>query len=161
MAEQPAKNPLWRVLLWLFEVVVGAILLIDALARPLYRPLLDWIAERKIIHRFEAMIAPLPRFVILVLFGVPFAVAEPLKVFAVYLIARGLVITGVVLLVFSYLVTFLIVERIYEAGREKLLTYWWFAWAMGHIIRVRDFLLAFRTRIMVRVRAWLQQTRSP
>jgi hypothetical protein len=157
LAEQPARNPVLSILLWLFEVVVGFILLIDAIARPLYRPLLDWIAQRQIMHRFAAMIAPLPRFVILVLFGVPFAIAEPLKVFAVYLIARGLVVTGVVLLVFSYLVTFLIVERIYEAGREKLLTYWWFAWAMAQIVKVRDLLLAFRARIMARLR----QARSP
>jgi hypothetical protein len=141
----------------LFEVAVGSILLIDAIARPLYRPLLDWIAARRIIHRFEAMIKPLPRFVILVLFGVPFAVAEPLKLLAVYLIARGLAVTGVVLLVLAYLVSFLIVERIYEAGREKLLTYWWFAWAMAQIVKVRNLLLAFRDRLLARLR----QARSP
>ena len=157
MTDQPPKKPTSRLLLWPFQVVVAFILLIDAIARPLYRPMLDWIATRQIMHRFAAAIRPLPRFLILVLFAVPFAVAEPLKVFAVYLIARGLVITGIVLLVFAYLVTFLIVERIYEAGREKLLTYWWFAWVMGIIGRVRDMLLAFKTRVMIGVRSWLQK----
>jgi hypothetical protein len=157
LAERPVKNPVLSVLLWLFEIAVGFILLIDALARPLYRPLLDWIATRRIMHRFAAVVAPLPRFVILVLFGVPFAIAEPLKVFAVYLMARGLVVTGVALLIFAYLMTFLIVERIYEAGREKLLTYWWFAWAMAQIVKVRNLLLAFRARVMARLR----QARSP
>jgi hypothetical protein len=161
LAEQPVKNPVLSVLLWLFEVAVGFILLIDAVAWPLYRPFLDWLANRQIMHRFAAMIAPLPRFAILVLFGVPFAVAEPLKLLAVYLIARGLAVTGVVLLVLAYLVSFLIVERIYEAGREKLLTYWWFAWAMTQIVKVRDLLLAFRAKAMVRVRDWLRQVRSP
>ena len=158
LADQSAKNPVWRVVLWLFEIIVAIILLIDAIARPLYRPLLNWIATRQIIHRFEALIRPLPRFVILVLFGVPFVIAEPLKVFALVLVARGLVVIGVTLLILSYLVTFLIVERIYDAGREKLLTYWWFAWAMGQIIRVRAVLVAFKTQITARVRSWLQKT---
>jgi hypothetical protein len=157
LADKPVKNSILSILLWLFEVAVGFILLIDAIARPLYRPLLDWIATRRIMHRFAALIEPLPRFVILVLFGVPFAIAEPLKLLAVYLMARGLVVTGVVLLVLAYLVSFLIVERIYEAGRHKLLTYWWFAWAMTQIVKVRDLLLAFRARTMARLR----QARSP
>jgi hypothetical protein len=68
-----------------------------------------------------------------------------------------LAVTGVVLLVLAYLVSFLIVERIYEAGREKLLTYWWFAWAMAQIVKVRNLLLAFRDRLLARLR----QARSP
>lgn len=155
MADQPQKHIVWRILTWLFEAVAAIILLLDAIARPLYRPLLDWIAAREIMHRFVALVAPLPRFAILILFGVPFIIAEPLKVFALYLIARGLVITGILLLVFSYLVTFLIVERIYEAGKDKLLTYRWFAWAMTQIGRVRDVLLAIKARIAARARAWL------
>ncbi len=157
MTDPSPKKPVPRFLLWPFQAVVVFILLIDAIARPLYRPLLDWIATRQIMHRFTAAIRPLPRFVILVLFEIPFAIAEPLKVFAVYLIARGLMVTGVVLLVFSYLVTFLVVERIYEAGREKLLTYWWFAWAMTIIGRVRDMLLAVKARAMAGVRSWLRK----
>lgn len=155
MSDQPQTNILWRLLFWLFEAIVAFILLIDAIARPIYRPLLNWIATWEFMHRMAARIAPLPRFAILVLFAVPFAIAEPLKVFALYLIARGLVVTGVALLISSYLMTFLIVERIYEAGREKLLTYWWFAWAMTQIGHVRDLLMAFRRRLVARVRTWL------
>jgi hypothetical protein len=158
VADQPQKNTVWRIFIWLFEAIAAVILLLDAIARPLYRPLLDWIAAREIMHRFVALVAPLPRFAILILFGVPFVIAEPLKVFALYLVARGLVITGVLLLIFSYLVTFLIVERIYEAGRDKLLTYRWFAWAMTQIARVRDILLAIKARITARARAWLGVT---
>jgi hypothetical protein len=155
LPDQPQTHILWRLLLWLFEAVVAFILLIDAIARPIYRPLLDWIATWEFMHRMAARIAPLPRFAILVLFAVPFAIAEPLKVLALYLIARGLAVTGIVLLVFAYLMSFLIVERIYDAGRGKLLTYWWFAWAMTQIVRVRDILMALRRRIVARVRTWL------
>jgi len=38
---------------------------------------------------------------------------------------------------FSYLASFLIVERIYHAGREKLLSYGWFAWSIALLTRLR------------------------
>lgn len=158
MADQPRKNIVWRIFTWLFEAFAAFILLLDAIVRPLYRPLLRWIAARRIMHRFAALIAPLPRFAILILFGIPFVIAEPLKLFALYLAARGLVVTGVLLMILAYLVSFLIVERIYDAGKEKLLTYRWFAWAMLQIGRVRDVLLAIKVRIVARARAWLGDT---
>lgn len=139
----------------LFEVFAAIILIVDAVARPVYRPLLEWFANLAMIHRFEAWIATLPRFVILVFFAVPFIVAEPLKVLAVYLIAIGMVVSGVVLMAVAYLVSFLVVERIYHAGREKLLTYPWFKWGMDRVVFVRDLLLAARDAALVRVRSWL------
>jgi hypothetical protein len=142
-------------LLWLFEAVVAVILLIDAVARPVYRPLIALILDSPLMRRLAMFVAPLPRPVILVLFAVPFAIAEPLKVFALLLIARGRVVAGVLLLVFAYLMTFLIVERIYHAGRSKLLTYVWFKWAMDHIVAVRNALLRIRAALITRARAWL------
>jgi hypothetical protein len=156
MVDQPkAKNSSARVLMWLFEIFAAIILLVDAAARPLYKPLLNWFANLTIIHRFEAWVATLPRFLILVFFAVPFIVAEPLKVFAVYLIAIGMVVSGVVLMAVAYLVSFLVVERIYHAGRDKLLTYAWFKWGMDRVVFVRDLLLSVRDAALLRVRAWM------
>lgn len=149
------KNIVVRMLMWLFEVIAAVILMVDAVARPLYRPLHNWFANLTLIHKFEAWIATLPRFLILVFFAVPFIVAEPLKVLAVYMIAIGMVVSGVVLMAVAYLVSFLVVERIYAAGREKLLTYAWFKWGMDRVIFVRDMLLAVRDAALLRVRAWL------
>ena len=155
MNQPQPKTPLIRILMWLFEVFAAIILTVDALARPLYRPLLRWFSNLTIIHRFEAWITTLPRFLILVFFAVPFIIAEPLKVLAVYLIARGLVVTGIVLMGVAYLVSFLVVERIYHAGRERLLTYPWFKWGMDRVVFVRDLLLAARDAARLRVRGWL------
>jgi hypothetical protein len=144
-----------RVFVWVFEAVAVIILVLDAVARPIYRPIHEWLTNSRAMHRFTALIAPLPRPVILVLFAVPFAIAEPLKVLALLLIARGRLVSGIVLMVFAYLMTFLVVERIYHAGRDKLLTYPWFKWAMDTIVLVRDALLRIRTALMARARAWL------
>jgi hypothetical protein len=133
--------------------LIGLVIVADAAARPLYRPILNWVASWRIMEAFEAFVARLPRLAILVLFAVPFAIAEPLKIFALFLMASGNVIVGLPLLVFSYLVTFLLVERIYHAGKEKLLSYGWFAWAMGYVSQVREHLLSYKSDVLAAVRA--------
>ncbi|MCV9964598.1 hypothetical protein OIU34_22160 [Pararhizobium sp. BT-229] len=137
--------------------LVGLVIVADAAARPIYRPIMDWIASWRMMEAFEAFVARLPRFAILVLFAVPFAVAEPLKVFALLLMASGNVVVGLPLLIFSYLVTFLLVERIYHAGREKLLSYGWFAWAMGYVSQIRERLVEFRNDALSTIRGMISR----
>lgn len=153
---QPKKSPLRHVTLPI-RFLIGLVIVADAAARPVYRPLLNWIASWKIMEAFEAFVARLPRFAILILFAVPFAVAEPLKVFALLLMASGKVVVGLPLMIFSYLVTFLLVERIYHAGREKLLSYGWFAWAMGYVSQVRERLVEFRNEALSTVRGMISK----
>ena len=50
---------------------------------------------------------------------------------------------GLVVTAFAHLMSFVFVERIYHAGREKLLSYRWFAWIMGQVVRVRDKVLGW------------------
>ena len=67
----------------------------------------------------------------------PFAVAEPLKLLGLLMMAGGRARTGLVVFGFAHLVSFLLVERIYHAGRDKLLTYGWLAWTMALLDRLR------------------------
>jgi hypothetical protein len=121
-----------------FRFFAGVVIVADAAARPFYRPLVDHVARMRVIKAMEEFVGRLPRAAILVLFAVPFLVAEPLKVLALIMIAAGAVVPGLLLLLVSYLATFLIVERIYHAGREKLRSYGWFDWAMTQAEAVRD-----------------------
>lgn len=105
------------------------------------------------MQAFEALVARLPRLAILVLFAVPFAVAEPLKIVGLLEIAEGHVAYGIGVLIFSYILTFFLVERIYHAGRTKLLSYGWFAWGMGYINAVRDVVVAYKTRTIRKANA--------
>lgn len=122
---------------FLFEIVLGLLVLLDELARPFYRPLIAWVARLRLMRRFEHWVAGHARFFILVLLAIPFAIAEPLKFGALVVIAKGHVKTGVIILALAYLVSFVVVERIYSAGRPKLMTYRWFAWGMEVLVRVR------------------------
>ncbi|WP_439500150.1 hypothetical protein [Bosea sp. (in: a-proteobacteria)] len=159
---------LGRGLLLVARGALALLILLDEAARPIYRPAARWLAERKLVERAEAAIAQLPRYAILALLAVPFAIAEPLKLVGLILIGRGQAVLGLVILAFAYLASFLIVERIYHAGRARLLTIGWFAWGMAIIVDLRTRLLswvrasslyaaALRTRDAVR--AWWRTTR--
>src|SRR5262245_7268500 len=120
---KPGHFGLRRAVLLIVQGVLSVLILLDELARPLYRPIADWVAQRRFVAQAEAAIARMPRLAILLTLAVPFAIAEPLKLIGLLLVADGKIVSGAVLLVFAYLASFLIVERIYHAGRDKLLTY--------------------------------------
>jgi hypothetical protein len=151
---QPDKSPL-RHLTLPIRFLIGLVIVADAVAKPLYRPIMNWVASWRIMEAFEALVARQSRLAILVLFAVPFVIAEPLKVLALFLMASGNVVVGLPLLIFSYLVTFLLVERIYHAGRDKLLSYGWFAWGMGYVTQVRDRLLSYKAEVIATARTVL------
>ena len=157
----PERSPLTRGLLAFLRAVITVFVILDEVLRPLYRPLLRRLAELRIMRRLEERVASLPRALVLLALAVPFAIAEPLKLFGLLLFARGQFWAGFVVTAFAHLMSFVFVERIYHAGREKLLSYRWFAWIMGQIVRVRDnvlgwvrataaYDLAMRTRDAVR-----------
>lgn len=138
----PRQAPLLlRALRAIVELVLAAFILLDELARPLYRPLSRWIASLRLVARMEAAIARMPRLAVLLLLALPLAIAEPLKLVGLVLIGRGQVVFGGIVLALAYLASFLIVERIYHAGRDQLLSYGWLAWTMRHLSRLRAALL--------------------
>jgi hypothetical protein len=130
-----------RLLLLPLQIIVGFVVVIDELARPLYGPLIRRFAELRIVEAVEAVVARLPRFVILVLLLVPLAIAEPLKIYGLLKIGEGRFIHGVLILAFAYLASFLLIERIYDAGKPKLMTIGWFAWLINLIAWIRGAML--------------------
>jgi hypothetical protein len=123
--------------------LLSVLILLDEIVRPLYRPIADWVAQRRFVAQAEAAIAQLPRLAILALLAIPFAIAEPLKLVGLILIAREQVGLGAAVLILAHLASFLIVERIYHAGRDKLLTYRWLNWIMTLLDSLRTRMLAW------------------
>lgn len=138
-----------RLLLLPLEALLTVLIILDELARPLYRPLLRWVATWRLMQRMEAWIAARHRFTILVLLAIPYAIVEPLKLVALFWIGRGAVVTGVVALGFAHLVGFVLVERVYSAGRDKLLTIRWFARLMALVVWLRDAVLEWARRTAI------------
>lgn len=163
------RGPLARVLFAILRAILTVVIVFDEIARPLYRPLIDWVASLRIVARMEVVIARQSRLAILALLAVPFAIAEPLKLLGLVMMADGRFRTGLVIFAFAHLVSFLLVERIYHAGREKLLTYGWLNWLMTLLDRLRRRALdwvrssaayAFAIRARDAARAWWRGLRA-
>jgi hypothetical protein len=129
--------------------------ILEGAARPLYRPIGRWIADLWLVRELEGRVARLPAYVALGTLAVPFTIAEPLKVVAVYWIALGHFAVGAGTLVLAYGASFIVVERIYHAARPQLLTIVWFAAVLGYAAGLRDGAL-----VKVRLaRSWLRERR--
>lgn len=135
-------SPLWRVLGFLLRLLCTPLILLDELVRPLYRPLIARLAALRIMHAFERWIAARSVTTILVLLVVPYVTIEPLKIVALVWIADGWARAGTVLFLLAYLVSFVIIERIYSAGRAKLMTVPWMAWVIVTLTNLRDRVVA-------------------
>ena len=140
------------------DVVIGIFVIAAELVRPLYRPLYDLLQRLAVVQRLEAAIARLPPYLVLLLLAVPFLGVEPLKILAVFWLAEGRVWPGLALMAGAYLGSFVLVERIYHAGRAKLFQIGWFAAVMDVIIRIREAVLA-RVRSLAIVQSALRAAR--
>ena len=134
------------------KLVIAVAVVVDEILRPVYLPIVRRILAHPFFVFLERQVSTLPRWAILIVFAVPFLVAEPLKLVAVILFAKGRVILGAVTFVLAQLLTFILVERIYHAGRAKLLSYPWFAWVADRAGEIRDVIRSIIRRLKVLIR---------
>lgn len=132
------RKSLIKLLLIPLDLVVGLAILLDEMLRPLYRPLIVWFASLRLVARLEEAIGRLPPYGALVALAIPFAIVEPLKLLGLLFLARGAFTAGVLTTAIGHLAGFLLVERVYHAGRAQLLTIPWFARIMGWIDAIRQ-----------------------
>jgi hypothetical protein len=123
-------------------LAAGLLILLDEVARPLFRPLSRALGRLRWVEAMDNRIGRLPAYAILACLLVPFVVVEPLKVLALVWMAEGRVKAGVAVLVLAYLASVLLVDRIYHAGRERLLSIGWFAAIMTRLAALREAVLA-------------------
>jgi hypothetical protein len=107
------------------SIVVVPVLVLDAMLRPLYGPLVRAVARLRLLAAITAQIIRLPPYGIRCVLAVPFVIAEPLKIIALYWMGSGHFIRGAATMAFAYGLSFVLVERIYDAGREKLKLIGW------------------------------------
>lgn len=130
-------------LLWVAKAVVVVYVILDGIVSPVIRPLLRWVARLRFVIRLQDIVAELPPYAILVLLIVPLAFAEPAKIYALVLMGEGHFATGLATMAMAYLVSLVVVERIYHAGQAKLKTISWFAKLMDWLTGIRDRLMAW------------------
>ena len=73
----------------------------------------------------------------LLLLAVPFMLAEPLKLAAVFIFGSGHWLAGLIVMLCAYLFSALLVERLFKIVKPKLLTLSWFAIIWKKVVYVR------------------------
>ena len=131
------------------EIVVVLYVVLDGIVSPLFGPVVRWLSSLRPVRRLERAIASLNPYVILVLLVVPFGFAEFAKVYGLILIADGHYRIGMTMFLGAYVVSILVCERIFHAGKGSLMTIGWFKALYDWLMVIRDHVLAWfrRTRI--------------
>jgi hypothetical protein len=157
----------------LTQIVVGLWVVGNSILSPLFRPLIRWLSGLRLIQAIERGIAALPAYAILVLLAAPFGAEEVVKIYSFVLMGSGHLKSGVLLYIACHVFAILVCERIFHAGKDKLMTIGWFArlfhWLMGYKDRLVDWfkstsayarMLAVKERARQYARRLLQRTRA-
>jgi hypothetical protein len=131
-----------RLLIVTADAIVVLYVVLDGIVAPVFGPLVRLAARLRFVIRLEHTIALLPPYAILVLVAVPILIAEPAKLYALFLLSQGLFWAGVGTITAAYVLSLLIAERIYHAGRAKLRTIAWFARLIDWLTSIRDYIFA-------------------
>ena len=148
-----------RILAIPVEIAVGIFVVVDGIIRPLFGPVVRFLSSLRFIRRLEVWIGSLNPYVILVLLGAPFAVAEVTKVYAVILMATEHFRTGMTMFIGAYVVSILVCERTFHAGKGQLLKIGWFKWGYDWVIAIKDHILGWvaQTRVWQAAQAMRQR----
>ncbi|MGA0563515.1 hypothetical protein ACO2RV_13810 [Ancylobacter sp. VNQ12] len=142
----------------IFRLACALVIILDELVRPLYRPLIDRLAALAPMRALERWIGARTPLVVLTLLIIPYAIVEPLKFVGLLWIADGHVRTGGTVFVLAHLVSFILIERIFTAGKPQLMTIGWMRWVIETASAVRDAVVArlrlhiFKRRLLALLR---------
>ncbi len=118
---------MWRFLLRLIQLPLALIVLFYDWGWETLSHAFDWLARRPIWRAIETAIRGLPPWAALLLFFVPSALLFPIKLAALWLIARGQHVVGVVLIITAKLLGTAVVARLFSLTQPALMQLHWFA----------------------------------
>ena len=87
------------------------------------------------IRRYLRSLSP---YTCLLLVAAPLVIAEPLKLGAVFICGKGHWVIGLIVMLFAYAVSVLLVERLFKIVKPKLLTLRWFKAIWNWIVFCRN-----------------------
>jgi hypothetical protein len=142
LAGKNRQSGLSRLLLLVADSVVILYLFLDGIVAPVFGPLARLAARLRLVIRLQQAVGALPPYIILALAGVPIMVAEPAKLYALWLMSQGQLWKGAAMLAAAYVLSLVVADWIYQAGREKLRTIAWFAQLMDWITALQSHILS-------------------
>jgi hypothetical protein len=130
-----------RVLKLIAYVAATIYFVADVLFASVARPIGRWFAANFPMPRIRAWIKSLPPYPCLALFSVPVILLEPVKMIAAYMAATGQFMWATATFVVGEILKLVLVERLFELTKNKLLKIPAFAWAYGHYARAKAWLM--------------------
>jgi hypothetical protein len=125
-------------------VLAAVYFVVDAIFLTIATPLARWMARQRVFVRLRKWIGSLGPYPSLALFAVPVIVLEPVKPVAAYLIATGRIAAGVMVLIVGEILKLVIVERLFQLCRRKLLKIPMFARGYAHWRQGVDWIVSMR-----------------
>ena len=151
MSEQAKRRPsttkrLKRLVAAPFVVLAAVIILLedwlwDDLAR-----FAAAIGRLPVFRQVEGFITRLPPYVALAFFAVPSTLLIPVKLIALYFVAHGHAIAGLLTILTAKIAGTALVARLFTLTRPNLLRISWFAWIYERFI-------AFKSRVYAAIKA--------
>ncbi|MBO0861743.1 MAG: hypothetical protein J2P21_25300 [Chloracidobacterium sp.] len=123
-----------------FVVIAAIVVLFEEWRWDDLRRIAASIGGLPLFRKIESFIAGLPPYAALATFGVPSMLLIPVKLFALYLIAYGQPIVGLMTFIGAKIVGTALVARIFDLTKHNLFRIGWFTW-------LYDRFLAFKTRV--------------
>jgi hypothetical protein len=118
---------MWRFLLRLIQLPLALIVLFYDWGWETLSHVFDWLARRPLWRAMENAIRRLPPWGAMLLFAVPTLLLFPIKLAALWLIAQGQHVIGVLVIVAAKLVGTAVVARLFSVTQPALLRVRWFA----------------------------------
>jgi len=104
------------------------------------------IGRLPVFRQIEAFISGLPPYAALAFFAVPSMLLVPVKLIALYFVAHGHAIAGLLTVLAAKLAGTALVARLFTLTRPSLLRIAWFAWVYERFV-------AFKTRVYAVIKA--------
>lgn len=134
----------------IMAVIAVIYFLIDAVTMVVARPLANLLARLTLFSELRAWIISLQPYPTLALFALPIILLEPAKPCGAYLVAKGHLMFGLLLLAVTEILKLVIVQRLFAVGKNKLMSIPTFARIYRHYRHIIDRLQATAAWQMVR-----------
>lgn len=143
------KQTAWTLLALIF---LGVSWLWETFA-PLVQAIIDLLPLRRLKAWAHALLERLSPYSTLLVFIIPLALSEVIKIISFVAFARGQIFAGVLIYLLAEVVRFGLAAYVWSVCREKLLSIGWVAAFHGWLLRMNDWAQAQ----IAPVRIWIRQ----
>lgn len=128
------------------QIVAALIVLFEEWGWKPLSDVLGWLARFRLIAKLEGLIARLPPYASLLVFALPTAILFPVKLAAMWLLAKGQVATATATFIAAKIASTALVARIFMLTKPALMRITWFA-------RAYDWFMPWKTALFAQIRA--------